>query len=125
MEISSISGVPAHPLFVHIPVVGIPLVALLFLAYVIIGGLGMRHLVMQMGLEALPAFLAVLALVRLPELDAAARRHHLSFFGGAALLFITLVLLRTRTEIRARRLRAIEQMQAQQAAPRPMEAHKA
>ncbi|MEZ5434763.1 MAG: DUF2339 domain-containing protein [Verrucomicrobiales bacterium] len=41
--------------------------------------------------HALPAFLAVLALVRLPELDAAARRHHLSFFGGAALLFITLV----------------------------------
>ncbi|MCB1352251.1 MAG: heme ABC transporter permease [Rhodobacteraceae bacterium] len=45
--------------------------------------------------------------------------------AGFVLLFITLVLLRTRTEIRARRLRAIEQMQAQQAAPRPMEAHKA
>ncbi|MCB0769068.1 MAG: hypothetical protein KDC00_01525 [Flavobacteriales bacterium] len=35
--------------------------SLLFLAYVIIGGLGMRHLVMQMGLEALPAFLAGVA----------------------------------------------------------------
>jgi hypothetical protein len=32
--------------------------SLLFLAYVIIGGLGMRRLVMQVGLEALPAFLA-------------------------------------------------------------------
>ena len=36
MEISSISGVPAHPLFVHLPVVGIPLVAVLFLAYVLL-----------------------------------------------------------------------------------------
>jgi hypothetical protein len=34
--IDTISGVPAHPLFVHIPVIGIPLVALMFLAYVLL-----------------------------------------------------------------------------------------
>jgi len=34
--IDTISGLPAHPLFVHIPVIGIPLVALVFLAYVLL-----------------------------------------------------------------------------------------
>lgn len=36
MGFDTISGLPAHPLFVHIPVVGIPLVALLFLAYLVL-----------------------------------------------------------------------------------------
>lgn len=36
MSIDTIYGLPAHPLFVHIPVVGIPLVALLFIAYLVL-----------------------------------------------------------------------------------------
>lgn len=36
MSIDTIYGLPAHPLFVHIPVVGIPLVALLFVAYLVL-----------------------------------------------------------------------------------------
>lgn len=35
MEISKIGGIPAHPLFVHIPVMAIPLLALLVIAYVV------------------------------------------------------------------------------------------
>ena len=33
MEISTIFGLPAHPLFVHLPVVGIPLMALAVIAF--------------------------------------------------------------------------------------------
>jgi hypothetical protein len=36
MGISTISGLPAHPLFVHIPVIGIPLAALALLAYILL-----------------------------------------------------------------------------------------
>lgn len=35
MGIDTVNGLPAHPLFVHIPVVGIPLVALLLFAYLV------------------------------------------------------------------------------------------
>src|SRR3954447_4679339 len=36
MGISTISGLPAHPLFVHIPVIGIPITALALLAYILL-----------------------------------------------------------------------------------------
>jgi len=36
MEISTIFGLPAHPLFVHLPVVGIPLMALAVIAYIVL-----------------------------------------------------------------------------------------
>ncbi len=36
MGISTISGLPAHPLFVHLPVIGIPVTALALLAYVLL-----------------------------------------------------------------------------------------
>jgi hypothetical protein len=36
MEFGTIFGLPAHPLFVHIPVVGIPLMALAVMAYVLV-----------------------------------------------------------------------------------------
>lgn len=35
MEISKITGIPAHPLFVHLPIMAIPLTALLVLVYVL------------------------------------------------------------------------------------------
>jgi len=35
VEISKITGIPAHPLFVHLPIMAIPLTALLVLAYVL------------------------------------------------------------------------------------------
>jgi hypothetical protein len=36
MGISTVSGLPAHPLFVHLPVIGIPLTALALLAYILL-----------------------------------------------------------------------------------------
>jgi hypothetical protein len=36
MELSTVFGVPAHPLIVHIPVIGIPLMVLAVLAYIVI-----------------------------------------------------------------------------------------
>ena len=36
MGISTISGLPAHPLFIHLPVIGIPVTALALLAYVLL-----------------------------------------------------------------------------------------
>ncbi len=35
MEISKITGIPAHPLFVHLPIMAIPLTALLLLVYLL------------------------------------------------------------------------------------------
>ena len=35
MDISTIQGIPAHPLLIHIPVIGIPVCALMILLYVI------------------------------------------------------------------------------------------
>ena len=36
MDFSTISGIPTHPLFVHLPVIGIPITALALLAYVLL-----------------------------------------------------------------------------------------
>lgn len=36
MEIGKITGIPAHPLFVHVPIILIPVVALLTLAYLLV-----------------------------------------------------------------------------------------
>ena len=36
MDFSTISGIPTHPLFVHLPVIGIPVTAIALLAYVLL-----------------------------------------------------------------------------------------